>query len=461
MKYSLTFLEADYERLCAGLFPDRTSEQGAFLLCGVANSDAETRLLVREVIPLDSNDIHSSSERHMAIDYRAVRRALRHAHEEQLGFVFVHSHPVGIPHHSSQDDRTEAELFSVAYNRVRGTQVHGSIVMSDVYSPVGRVWLEDGSTVPLSVIRTIGTDFRFYRDPSDPAGSVPTFFDRQVRAFGSDIQRLLRTLTVGIVGLGGTGSAVAQQLARLGVGHLVLVDGQTFDATNVNRVYGSRLADESMPKVDLTKRAIEEIGVGAKVTTIQQAVTYESALLTLRDCDIVFGCTDDDWGRAILSRLATYYFIPFFDMGVKVFAPDQVIEAVRGRVTTVVPPQPCLYCLGRINAQAVTAQMLWETNPSEAAVQHAQGYIDGLADPAPAVIPFTTAIAASAVTEFLHRLTGFLGSERKASEVRHLIDRTRLRTTAKGSTKPCFCNDPEQLGRGDAPLSLGVRWRST
>ena len=49
-------------------------------------------------------------------------------------------------------------------------------------------------------------------------------WDRNVRAFGADLQRALGELRVTIVGCGGTGSAVAEQITRLGVRHLHLID---------------------------------------------------------------------------------------------------------------------------------------------------------------------------------------------------------------------------------------------
>jgi tRNA A37 threonylcarbamoyladenosine dehydratase len=62
------------------------------------------------------------------------------------------------------------------------------------------------------------------------------FFDRQVRAFGTDVQKLLKRLRIGMVGVGGTGSAVAEQIIRLGVGSVLAADGEAFEASKVNRV---------------------------------------------------------------------------------------------------------------------------------------------------------------------------------------------------------------------------------
>lgn len=90
-------------------------------------------------------------------------------------------------------------------------------------------------------------------------GAIEPFFDRQVRAFGADIQYLLKRMHVGGGWLGWNVS-IAEQLCRLGIGHLSLFDGDTLDATNVNRVYGSTLADEGRYKMDIAKKHQERIG---------------------------------------------------------------------------------------------------------------------------------------------------------------------------------------------------------
>ena len=92
------------------------------------------------------------------------------------------------------------------------------------------------------------------------------------------MQRLLQELRVGIVGVGGTGSCVAEQLVRLGVGLVLIADGENFEATNVNRVYGSRVVDADIPKVKLAERMVADVGLGTKIDVIPKPITFESVL---------------------------------------------------------------------------------------------------------------------------------------------------------------------------------------
>lgn len=457
MPYTITFCEPEYERLREHL---RSSphEQAAYLLCRSSTSDSRTTLLVREVIPVIEADVLRATYDSMCIGSRSYTRAMKCANDTAHCFVFVHSHPGGEPDFSPQDDAEEAKLFRTAYVRIGTPGLHGSMVFGQGGAIAARVWLPDGTSRPVERIRTIGRQFhyRFLDNHDEP---VPEHFDRQVRAFGADIQRLLARLHIGVVGVGGTGSAVVEQLVRLGVGSIVVADNDRFVLSNINRVFGSRMDDDGMPKVDLVKRSAEEIGLGTVIERIARSLTYQSTFARFRDCDAIFCCTDDDWGRSLLAKLAVYYYIPVFDMGVKIDADEGRIKSIQGRVTTLMPGAACLYCRERVTAERVLADSKRETKPEEAQSLAKEGYIVGVDDPDPAVIPFTTMVAAGAISEFLHRLTGFLGAERATTEVVFLIDDTKLGTNAKASRQGCFCDDPYYRGRGDASPLLDLIWR--
>ncbi|CAN5152703.1 ThiF family adenylyltransferase [soil metagenome] len=458
MEYTVTFLEVEYERLTHHLFDDATTERAAYLLCRLSRTPLETRLLVRDVITVAAEDVLDASTNHMSVHSRSYLRAMKAANERGEAFVFVHSHPAGYPEHSSQDDVEEKPLFRTAYHRIHADVVHASLVLSEPGRPVGRVWLEDGSVHPVKRIRVVGDRVRIYQESIREA-VVPAHLDRQVRAFGRATQLVLGELTVGLVGVGGTGSAVFEELVRLGVGRIIIADPEELDPTNVNRVYGSRLADAGMPKIEIAERTAVDIGAGTIVTAMQQPISFASVLKQFRECDVIFGCTDDEWGRSLLTRFAIFYCIPVFDMGVEIDSESGVITSIQGRVTTLMPTRACLYCRNRISLERVRAETMRAFNPAEAEALRAEGYAPELAEPSPAVIPFTTTVAATAITELLHRLTGFLGSERKSSEVLHIFSQTRVRTNDRAASPDCLCGQQHYWGLGDVEPFLDLIWR--
>ena len=359
MRYTLAFLESQFAELTAHFFAkDLRRERAAYLLCGVSKTHAEQRLLVRRVILVPDSDLLQQSDKHLSIPSRSFLSAMKQTELDRASFVFVHSHPEGIPDHSDQDDREEPGLFRTAYNRINTADaVHASLVMSSPTLPRGRVWLDGGIVRPIDVVRVLGRRFLFYfRGGFDP-GFDASFFDRAVRAFGPDLLPLLQRLTIGIVGAGGTGSAVIELLIRLGVGRLVVADGQKLARSNVSRVFGSTTRDIGTPKVDLMVRNAEQIGLGTSVEPIEKDITYASVMKRFRTCDVVFGCTDDQWGRSILTRFAIEYSVPVIDLGVKIDSADGRIRAIPGRITMLMAGLQCLYCRRQITANGVSAEI--------------------------------------------------------------------------------------------------------
>ena len=462
MRYTLTFAERHYEELVVHCFQrnDR-KEQAAYLLCGISKTSEETRLLVRRCIPVPESAVISSSEVHMAIPAASFLPVMKEADRQSACFVFAHSHPKHIPDHSAQDDREESGLFRTAYNRIGARNViHGSLVLSGPDRPRGRVWLDldNGQTAPIDLVRVIGSRFRFYH--RERHGLMDTaYHDRQVRAFGSDMHTQLSRMKIGVVGAGGTGSAVVEQLIRLGVGHIIVADGQRLEKSNVSRVYGSSTSNVGSPKAQLMEELAKRVGLGTRIEVVERPITYQSAIKRFRDADVIFGCTDDQWGRAILGRFSLEYCVPVIDLGVKIDSADGKVRAIVGRVTTLMPGAACLYCRRQITAEDVAAESLGELLPDEAAKRQREGYIPELPNEEPSVIPFTSATAAFGVVELLHRLTGFRGDDHTIGELLLRFDHAAIRTPGPNPLSDCWCNNTTLIGRGDQTRFLDQTWR--
>jgi len=439
----MTFLETDFGQLGSHLSRSG-DEQAAYIAARVVTTPQETRFLVRKVNPVPTEDLDAQSPVHLEIPSRSYVPAIKRSKLDESAFVFVHSHPGGPDDFSPQDEREEPPLFALAHDR-NPQPAHASLVASRGAKAFrGRVWLPNGSTAPIDLIRVIGARWRFlFRDGGD--GPLPEYFDRQVRAFGSEIQRLLGRLHVGIVGAGGTGSAVAEQLVRLGLGELTIIDPDRFEPSNVNRVYGSSTFDAGIPKVTIAARHAHDIALGTRVNPIHGRVGFRSVTEKLLGCDLVFGCTDDQWGRSVLTRLAVYYAIPVIDLGVIIDPDGEMIRSIHGRVTMLQPGYACLYCRER-------------TDPARAAELASEGYIAGVQAPAPAVGSFTTAVAAAGVAELLDRVTGYKTAEAKPSEFLLRFEADAFSRNHRPPLPTCFCTNDDTRMAGDRPLFLGMTW---
>ena len=84
-------------------------------------------------------------------------------------------------------------------------------------------------------------------------------FSRTELLIGKEGQEKLKNSKVAIFGIGGVGSYSVEALARAGIGHLVLVDYDSYDITNINRQLGAYHSTIGRYKVEVMKERIQDI----------------------------------------------------------------------------------------------------------------------------------------------------------------------------------------------------------
>ena len=112
-------------------------------------------------------------------------------------------------------------------------------------------------------------------------------------------------------------------------------------------------------KVDVVKRHITDMGLGCRVYAVNAWVGEKCCRDVLKSCDIIFGCTDDNDGRLLLNRVAYYYLIPIFDLGLAIDVSTDVpphVLCLDGRVTYIYPEKTCLMCREIIDMNAATVE---------------------------------------------------------------------------------------------------------
>ena len=106
-------------------------------------------------------------------------------------------------------------------------------------------------------------------------------FSRTEALIGKENQDKLKKAKVAVLGLGGVGGHTVEALARAGIGHLVLVDYDTYDITNINRQIGALHSTIGRYKVDVMKERILDINPDAIVETYrpEEIVGEESSIV--------------------------------------------------------------------------------------------------------------------------------------------------------------------------------------
>lgn len=160
---------------------------------------------------------------------------------------------------------------------------------------------------------------------------------------GEQSEEIFGRTKAGIVGLGGGGSHVAQQLAHLGVGNFALFDPDTLKPPNLNRTVGATAADalDGTPKVHIAERMIRSVNEGAKVRPVRSL--WQENLPLLRSCDVVFGCIDGLIPRLGLEESCRRAMIPLIDIGMDVHRGSPY--SISGQVIVSIPGESCLKCM--------------------------------------------------------------------------------------------------------------------
>jgi molybdopterin-synthase adenylyltransferase len=402
-------------------------ERAGVGFAGISGSDSNTRLLLRDWRALDPEDYLVQLGYHLEVGPGVWARAAKRSRQTGEAIIIFHSHPRdGQPSFSTSDDAGERSVIPKIQAR---TSVPVAAV---VISPIGhhaRVTLPGKATSALRV-RESG---QF--SANGPVRVSANRFDRQVRALTREGQAVLAGLRVGVVGAGGLGSHVLQQLIHLGIGEVVIVDPDRVAKSNLSRLVGAGRLDAVLrrPKVATSRRLARRLGGPTKIRTVKDSVIDRAGAEPLLTCDAVVGCTDNQWSRVVLNTIAYQYYVPVLDLGVEL----QHGGAMGGRVAWLAPGTPCLWCLNVLNAARVRAEQL---PPDVAKAELVRGYISGIDEPAPAVVSLNGVVASLGVTELLARATGFAGGEARATMLLYRVADgvvRRIRPEAKAGCPTC------------------------
>lgn len=227
---------------------------------------------------------------------------------------------------------------------------------------------------------------------------------RRQAFLGPRAQPTFEVCLVGVVGLGGGGSHVVQQLAHIGFLNYVLYDGDKVEDTNLNRLVGATPKDvqRQTPKTVVARRIIRRLQPRAKVRTYP--CMWQENAPPLRNCDIIFGCLDSWAARHETEVMARRFLIPYIDIGMTVRPVDGGAPCMCGQVIVSMPGEHCMWCM----------QFLNEERMSREAARY------GVAGERPQVVWANGSLASTAVGIAVDILTGWSGN---GSEDRYLAYR--------------------------------------
>jgi hypothetical protein len=446
--FALRLTQAQHDTLRTHLFPADGCEAVALALCGRRAGAERHVFVVREIVTVPYAVCSVRTPDRVTWPTDAAEPLIRKAYGQGQAIMKFHSHRADYRQFSSVDDESDELLFSSISSLLGDGLPHASVILLPDGTCIGRAVKDGVAFEPMSSISVVGDDIVMWHD--EPAVPVPASGKRNQQVFGKGTIARLRSLSAAVVGCSGTGSLVVEQLARLGIGRLVLVDPDLVEEKNLNRVLNTGKEDVYLgkPKVFALASAIARMGLGQEVLPLPLNLVSQRAVREIAACDVVFGCTDGAEARHVLNRLATFYLMPYFDVGVRLDADGSGgISNISGAVHYLQPGGSSLLSREVYQMEQVEAEELRRTHPELYRARRDEGYLRGIDEDRPAVVPVNMFFSSLAVQEFLGRLHPFRNApNRSYAIVRGNLLEPFLATEPDG--EPCSLLD-RHVGRGD------------
>ena len=457
-KTSLIFAQEIFDRLhlMARL---KVETAGVLLVKPIFGADGSIKLLARDFLEVPEQCYLIRTFNALEISSDGYVHALKIAENTGATPIWFHTHPGNnpTPVMSIHDEKVNSQLTDLFRLRSGGAH-YGALVISPKENSFDFTgFIDDGITIrKIDRVLLIGEHIEIITHFGEALYTDNSLFGRNILAFGGEIQHAIGELRIAIVGCGGTGSAVAEQLVRLGARHFDIYDTDVLSISNVTRVYGSKPSDVELKKVDILGKHLLEIAPDSTINRIDGNILLESIAQQLVIADVIFGCTDDNAGRLVLSRIPTFFLIPVIDCAVLLKSDSSNrLTDINGRISILTPGSPCLVCIGRIDLDQAAAERMDE---HEHHARQAEGYAPALPGVEPAVVSFTSMVASIAVSEFIERLVGYGPPSEPHEVLLRLHDREM--SSIRYKSKPLHYCDPSsrKIGLGMTSQFLEVTW---
>lgn len=353
-------------------------------------------ILITEYFPVKDEHYINDPEVGARINSDAIREALQRILDSKVGCFHVHYHSFSSnkPEFSGTDLKDNPEIIK-AFKYADKSQFHGMIVLGK--SGINAlVYLSQKDTwVPVTKTIVVGYPMGLNIEVKKHIKVDLKRFDRQ-SFLGKNSQYLFGKIKIAIVGLGGGGSHIVQQLAYLGIKNYVLFDFDIVSDTNLNRMIGAGVidVDNRERKCNIAERTIKYIIPDASVISIYD--NWKNMPELIQECDIAIGCVDSYAERRDLELECRRYLIPFIDIGMDVYKGfKKEPPSMVGQIILSFPGKPCMRCLG----------FLTDENLAREAAKY------GAAGGRPQVVWSNGVLASQAVGILVDLITGWSGQK--------------------------------------------------
>lgn len=304
-----------------------------------------TLILAKEYCPIPDLDYIKDKSVGAKIGSNAIRTAMEKLFNQKGGCFHVHLHAHSGSPFPSYIDKISLPEIADSFSNITQNQANGFLILSNdsFYSSIKLS--DEKHLITPELISTIGWPMHIILPVAGPKVNNNTF-ERQ-SFLGDSSQDVFNKIRVGIIGYGGGGSHIGQQLAHIGVKNILIFDDDHFEDSNLNRLVGSWFSDvkKGILKSAIANRVIKKISPSANVQPIYKR--WQECPDKLQSCDVVFGNVDSFIEREQLEAECRRYLIPLIDIGMDVFEIEKGHSfSMSGQIILSMPGCSCMRCFG-------------------------------------------------------------------------------------------------------------------
>lgn len=280
------------------------------------------------------------------------------------GLVLLHSHPGATGWQGmSQPDYTTEQSYAHLVHELTGLPMMGMTLAGNGDWSCRR-WSVDGEPTHGESVRALSDHLRItWNDRLRPAPAVTASQERAVSSWGEIMQAWLARARVLVVGAGSVGLDVALRLAATGIVHIAVMDFDSLEIVNLDRMIGATRGDLLLArsKVEVAHRLMARAATADNpdLAPLDISICEPDGLAAALDYDVIISCVDRPWARSVLNTLAYADLIPVLDGGIGIDTfEDSTMRGATWRTHAVMPGQPCMVCNGQLDPAAAQKDKL-------------------------------------------------------------------------------------------------------
>jgi molybdopterin-synthase adenylyltransferase len=426
----INFPQSGLSALRSSLLSDLDREQFCILLGKREEFDGGFVINVIEMLIPGPEAYASHSLGHVTPEKKFILYALSELQEryDVDTLIDVHTHPFS--HHevafSGIDDDDEIRFSKFLFTEFDGVGYASIVLSREQYD--ARSWKlhrkkPTASSVPIKAQTPIESIPRTRKSTSFGLTGVSgdEFLDRTVRALGYDtLKSIIGANRIIIIGVGGLGSVIAENLVHMGFRNLTLIDHDVVEVSNLNRIVGAyrQDADDGLTKVAVVARHLRSINPDVDIICHAKRIEDVSLDSDIALSDWIIAATDNHYSRFYAQSLAFKFFVPLISVGVSIVVHEGIITDYSGEVIVVrAGDRLCLSCLERLNPTRIAAERgevdatkLGPSSVSDIApdIDRLRQYVQGALVREPAVKTLNSVLGALAVEQLINQYTGRL-----------------------------------------------------